>query len=178
VNLKNRQDFLVMLTIVAAGLFVSVNFVFTPLQNWWSERQTQVRQLREEVKDGNQLIKSEARLNSRWDDMRANALPASTSQAEQRFLKAVDTWSRDSGVAITSIMPQWKNEATNYMTLNCRVETAGDLSALSKFIYDIEKGPMAVRLDSVELSAHDNNGQQMTLGLEINGLALLSNDKK
>ena len=177
-NLKNRQDFLVMLTIVAAGLFVSVNFVFTPLQNWWSERQTQVRQLREEVKDGNQLIKSEARLNSRWDDMRANALPASTSQAEQRFLKAVDTWSRDSGVAITSIMPQWKNEATNYMTLNCRVETAGDLSALSKFIYDIEKGPMAVRLDSVELSAHDNNGQQMTLGLEINGLALLSNDKK
>ena len=72
-NLKNRQDFLVMLTIVAAGLFVSVNFVFTPLQNWWSERQTQVRQLREEVKDGNQLIKSEARVRNRWDAMRARS---------------------------------------------------------------------------------------------------------
>jgi hypothetical protein len=30
----------------------------------------------------------------------------------------------------------------------------------------------------VELSSHDNNGQQMTLGLEINGLALIPHDKK
>ena len=72
----------------------------------------------------------------------------------------MDGWSRDSGAEITSIMPQWKNDATNYLTLDCRVETAGDLNALSKFIYDIEKGPMMVRLDSVELSAHDNTGQQ------------------
>jgi Tfp pilus assembly protein PilO len=177
-KIKNRQEFLVMLTIVAAGLFVGVNFIFTPLQGWWSERQTQVRQLREKVKDGGQLIKTETNLRNRWNDMRANALPASTSQAEQQFLKAMDGWSRDSGVTITSIMPQWKSDSTNYMTLNCRVETAGELGALSKFIYDIEKGPMAVRLDSVELSSHDNNGQQMTLGLDINGLALMETDKK
>ncbi len=37
---------------------------------------------------------------------------------------------------------------------------------------------MMARLDSVELSSHDNNGQQMTLGVEINGLALLQNDNK
>jgi len=64
------------------------------------------------------------------------------------------------------------------MTLDCRVETAGDLNALSKFIYNIEKGPLALRLDTVELSSHDTAGQQMTLGLEINGLALIGNDKK
>ena len=58
------------------------------------------------------------------------------------------------------------------------METAGDINALSRFIYDVEKGPMALRLDSVELSSHDTAGQQMTLGLEINGLALVQNDKK
>lgn len=177
-KIKNRQDFLVMLTIAVVGLFVAVNFIFTPLQGWWSERQAQVRELRAKVSEGNQLLKREAGIRSHWDEMRANALPASTSQAEQKFLKAMDNWSHDSGVEITSLMPQWKNDSTNYMTLDCRVETAGDLGALSKFIYDIEKGPLAVRLDSVELSSHDNNGQQMTLGLEINGLALISNDKK
>ena len=177
-TIKNRQEFLVMLTIAAVGLFVAVNFIFAPLQSWWSERQTQVRQLREQVKDGNQLIKREARIHSRWDDMRANALPANSSQAEQQFLKAVDTWSRDSGVAITSLMPQWKNDSTNYMTLTCRVETSGDLGTLSQFLYDLEKGPMALRLDSVELGLHANNNQQMTLGLELNGLALVPHDKK
>ena len=177
-KIQNRQDFLVMLTIAAVGLFVAVNFIFTPLQGWWSARQAQVRDLRAKVSDGNQLLKREAGIRSHWDDMRANALPASSSQAEQQFLKAVDGWARDSGAEITSLMPQWKNDATNYMTLACRVETAGDLGTLSKFIYDIEKGPLALRLDSVELSSRDNGGQQMTLGLEINGLALIGNDQK
>jgi Tfp pilus assembly protein PilO len=177
-KIQNRQQFLMVLTIAAVGLFVAVNFIFTPLQNWWSERQTQVHQLRDKVRDGNLLIKGETRIRNRWKDMRDNALPANPSEAEQQFLKAMDGWSRDSGAEITSIMPQWKNDATNYMTLDCRVETAGDLGALSKFIYDIEKGPMAVRLDSVELSSHDNNGQQMTLGVEISGLALMQNDNK
>jgi Tfp pilus assembly protein PilO len=178
VKIKNRQDFLVMLTIVVVGLFVAVNFVFTPLQAWWAERQAQVRDLRAKVSEGNQLIKREAGIRSHWKDMQANALPASMSQAEQTFLTAMDGWSRNSGATITSLMPQWKNDSTNYMTLDCRVETSGDLGALSKLIYNIEKGPLAVRLDSVELSSHDTSGQQMTLGLEINGLALLSNDKK
>lgn len=177
-KIKNRQEFLVVLTIAAAGLFVAVNFVFTPMQGWWSARQARVRDLRAKVAEGNQLIRREAGIRSHWDDMRANALPANTSAAEHQVLTALTGWSRDSGAEISSIMPQWKNDATNYMTLDCRVETAGDLGALSKFIYDIEKGPMAVRLDSVELSSHDNNGQQMTLGLEINGLALIQNDKK
>jgi hypothetical protein len=38
VKINNRQDFLVKLTIAVVGLYVAVNFVFTPLQGWWSER--------------------------------------------------------------------------------------------------------------------------------------------
>jgi hypothetical protein len=173
VKIKNRQDFLVMLTIAAVGLFVAVNWVFTPLQNWWLDRQTQAHALRDQVKEGTQLMRREAGIRSHWAEMQTNALPAVMSQAEQQFLTAMGGWSQRSGAEITSIMPQWKVESTNYMTLNCRVETGGDLGALSKFIYEIEKGPLAVRLDNVELSAHDVSGQQMTLGVDINGLALL-----
>jgi hypothetical protein len=48
---------------------------------------------------------------------------------------------------------------------------------LSQFLYDIERGPMALKLDSVELSAHSDNGQILTLGLQISGLALTSQTK-
>ena len=71
-------------------------------------------------------------------------------------------------------MPQWKNDATNYSTLDCRVEAAGDLGALSQFLYYVERGPTALKIDSVELSGHDATGQQLTLALQINGLALLN----
>jgi Tfp pilus assembly protein PilO len=177
-TIKSRQDFLVVLTIAALALFAVVNFVFTPLAGWWSGRQDQIKHLRDQVKEGKSLIAREKLDRGHWSDMESNALPANMSQAEQQFLNALDGWSRDSGAQVTSIMPQWKIDSTNYMTLNCRVESDGDLGALSRFVYDIEKGPLALRLDTVELTARDNNGQQMTLGVEINGLALLQNDKK
>jgi Tfp pilus assembly protein PilO len=105
--------------------------------------------------------------------MQTNALAADPSLAGQQVIAAFDNWSRSSGAEVTSIMPQWKNDSTNYMTFNCRVEASGTMGALSQFLYQIEKGPMALKLDSVELSAHSDNGQQLTLGLQISGLALL-----
>ena len=177
-KIKNRQEFLVVLTIAAFALLVGVNFILEPLGGWWSARQAQIKELRAEVTAGGQLIRRESGIRSRWANMTANALPANTSLAEQKLLTAVDGWSRGSGAEVTSLMPQWKNESTNYLTLTCRVETSGDIGSLSKFLYDLENGPMALRLDSLELGAHDKDGQQMTLSTEINGLALLQPDKK
>jgi Tfp pilus assembly protein PilO len=177
-KIKNRQDLLVVITVAVVALAILVNFIFPPILGWWSARQKQISDLHAEIKDGGQMIKRESVIRNHWQDMQASALSSDMSQAEQQFLKAMDGWSHDSGAEITSIMPQWKNDGTNYITLDCRVETSGDLNSLSQFIYQIEKGPMMVRLDSVELSSHDVNGQQLTLGVEINGLALLQSDKK
>ena len=178
-KIKNRQEFLVVLTIAAFALLVGVNFILEPLGGWWSARQAQIKELRTEVTEGQQLIRRESGIRGRWADMTANALPVNTSLAEQKLLTAVDGWSRSSGAEVTSLMPQWKNESTNYLTLTCRVETSGNLGTLSRFLYDLERGPMALRLDSLELSARDKEGQQMTLSTEINGLALLIQpDKK
>lgn len=177
-KIENRQQFLVVLTVAAFALLVGVNFILEPLGGWWSSRQAQLKELRTKVTEGGQIIKREAGIRSRWAEMQANALPANTSLAEQKFLTAVDGWSRGSGAEVTSLMPQWKNESTNYLTLACRVETTGNLDTLSRFLYDLEKGPMALRLDSLELSARDKEGQQMTLSTEINGLALVQPDKK
>lgn len=177
VKIENRQQFLMALTIGAVALYVGVNFICVPLSRAWSARSAQIRQLRAQVSEGRQLIRREPAVRGRWDEMRTNTLPDNTSLAEQQLLKAFDNWSRDTGVDISSIMPQWKNDSTNYVTLNCRVEASGNLGTLSRFIYDIEKGPAALKLDSVELSAHDSTGQQLTLGLQISGLALLQSTK-
>jgi len=177
-KIQNRQQFLVMLTIAAAVLFVGVNFIIEPLGGWWSSRQKQIRELRAQLKDGQGLIKREDGLRKSWADMQANALPANTSVAESQLLKAVDEWSRNSNADVTSLMPQWKSDSTNYLTLTCRVETSGDLGALTKFLYDLEKSPLALRLDALELGGRDKEGQQLTLGVEINGLALVTKEKQ
>lgn len=172
-KIENRQSLLIVLTIVAFALLIGNSLVYNPLVNWWSARSAQIKQLRTKVHDGKLLIQREAGLRSRWSDMKANTLPASTSLAENQMLTALSGWSRSSGAEIQDVTPQWKNDSTNYMTLNCRVEATGTLGTLSQFLYSIEKGPMALKPDSVELSAHDPTGQQLTLGLQVSGLALL-----
>jgi hypothetical protein len=171
-KIETRQQFLVALTIAVAALFVGERLLYEPLANWWSARSQKITELRKQVSDGRMLLQRERSLRSRWDQMRTNTLSADTSLAEQQVLKAFDNWSRDSNAAITGVTPQWNEDATNYVTVDCRVEAAGDLSALSRFLFDIEQGPMALKLESVEVSARDETGQQFTLGLQINGLAL------
>jgi Tfp pilus assembly protein PilO len=177
-KIENRQQFLIVLTAIAAALLIGNSVIYEPLAKLWSARSDQIASLRGQVRDGTSLIKNEARLRRRWSDMSANALPASTSLAENQMITAFNAWSRDSGVEIASVMPQWKNDSTNYMTLNCRVEASGTLGALSQFLYQVEKGPMALKPDAVELNAHDATGQQLTLGLQVSGLALIQETKK
>jgi Tfp pilus assembly protein PilO len=176
-KIENRQQFLIVLTIAVDALFVGDRLVFEPLAKWWKARAVTVAGLRQQVNNGRLLLKREQAILSRWDQMRTNTLPADASLAEQQALKAFDNWSQESAVSLTSITPQWNNDATNYMTVDWRVEATGDLDTLTRFLYDIENSPMALKLESVNLSARDDTGQQLTLGLQISGLALTSQTK-
>ena len=177
-KIENRQQFLITLTIATVALYAGVNFIYGPLADWYAARSAQIKDLRARVAEGRSLLARDSAIQNHWNDMQANSLPAETSRAEQQLLKAVDEWSRNCGAEVTSLMPQWKNESTNYMTLTCRVETSGDLGSLTRFLYEMEKGPMAIRLDTVELGAHDNTGQQMTMSVDIDGLALGAKENK
>ena len=176
-KIDNRQQLLIVLTIAVAALFVGDRLVLEPMAGWWKARSATITELRRQVNDGKRLLQREAAIRSRWDGMRTNTLPNNTSLAEEQVFKAFYGWERESGVSITDTTPQWKNDTDDYMTLNCRVEASGSLETLSRFLYDTEKGPMALKLESVELNTHDNNGQQLTLGLQVSGLALVSKQK-
>ncbi|MFZ0826443.1 MAG: hypothetical protein WAO02_03375 [Verrucomicrobiia bacterium] len=176
-KIENRQQLLIVLTVAVGLLYAADQLMFEPMVKWWKARSETVAGLRAQVTNGRLLIQRETSLRSRWDQMRTNTLPNNASLAEQQILKAFDNWSRESGADVNGIMPQWKNDSDDYITLNCRVEASGDLGTLSRFIYDIEKDPMALKLESVEFSTHDNNGQQLTLNLQISGLVLLAQGK-
>jgi hypothetical protein len=171
-KIENRQKFLLITTIAVIALYVGDLLVFEPAGRWWSSRSHAITTLRSEVRDGKIMLQREAGIRRQWGEMSAKMLPDNTSLAEQQVLRAFDNWSQESGAIVTGITPQWKDDSTNYMTLNCRVEASGDLGTLSRFVYDIEQNTVALKLDSVEFSTHDNAGQQLTLGLQLNGLAL------
>jgi acetolactate synthase small subunit len=170
----------VLLIIAGAiiGLYLADRVVFTPLAKGWKARSERITQLRKQVGDAEQLIKREASIRERWKKMQAGVLPANNSVAEEQVLKAFDAWSQSSRVSILGITPQWRKDSDDYRTLECRVEASGDLATLSRFLHEIERDPLGVRLQSVELSARDTRGQQLSLGLQLSGVVFTFQEEK
>lgn len=173
-QIKNRQQLLIIGAVAAIALFAGDQLVLSPLLKVWSARATRVTELRKKITDGNLLVEREQKqsIRSRWEQMSRNALPNNTSAAEQQVYKAIDLWAQNSGVAISAITPQWKSDSDDYMTFECRVDAAGDLGKLSRFLYSVERDPMALKLELVELGARDKEGQQLSLGVQLSGLVL------
>lgn len=173
-NPKDRQQLLLAIAIGVVTLFAGERLVFRPLLKSWDDRSARLTELKKKVAVGRQLLERENALQSRWDGMRTNALPVEASAAEQTLLGAFDRWSRQSGVSVSSLRPQWKRAGDDYLTLECRADAAGNLGALTRFLYEIEHDPMGVKVDSADLTTRDTDGQQITLGLQVSGLQLIS----
>jgi hypothetical protein len=128
--------------------------------------------LRNQLARGKMLVQRERGIRNHWDEMQKRALTNNTSAAEQQVFRAIDSWAQDTGVIVNAITPQWKHDSDEYATYECRVDASGDLSRLSRFLYRVEREQLALKLDAVELSARDKDGQQLSLGLQFSGLML------
>jgi len=171
-KIENRQQALLIAAIACVVLLAGNYVVWTPLSNLWTARAAQVARLRGEIRDGTLLKQRSQYITNRWAQIQASALTKNPSLAEQQLFKAIDNWSADSHADITAITPQWKNDEDDHSTLDCRVEVAGDYGAVSRFLYDLERDPLAIQVETLGLAARDNNGQSFTLNVQISGLML------
>jgi hypothetical protein len=176
-NPQKRQQFLIVLTAVVVGLYAADMILVEPLLKWWAARSQTIAQLRIRVKDGEGLIQREPVIRGRWEAMNTNTLPANSAQAEQQVLRAFDGWAKDTGAEISDILPQWRDDSDDHTTLNCRVEAGGGLGTLGRFLYEIERSPIALKIDSVQLRSRDDAGRQLTLNLQVSGLVLAKTQK-
>jgi hypothetical protein len=170
-QIKDRQQVLLVVAIGLIALFASERLVISPLVKLWKARNTRIAELRTQVAQGRTLIDREDTIRRRWNALKSAALPANTSAAEQQVFQATDRWASASRVSINAITPQWKQEE-GFMLFQCRIDASGGMEALSRFLYEFEQDPMALKLESMEIGARDKEGRQLSLGLLISGLVL------
>lgn len=171
-NPTHRQRLLLILALTVAGIWLGDRLVVTPLTKAWKERSARIVDLEKRVTQGSLLLARETVIRDRWSGIKTNTFSEELSVAESRVLKAFDRWSQESRMSILSIKPQWRRNGEDYMTLECRVDAYGSLGNITRFLYEIEKTALGVKVDSFEISPRDNNAQQLTLGLQVSALRL------
>jgi len=173
INLPNRQVLLLKIAAVGVGLLILNSVVIGPLGDLWSDHAAEIRRLRTSVADGRSLIVRGPALRQRWSEMQHGALPRDQAQSEHDLISGLENWARASGVELGSQKPLWKHGTTDdYSLLECRLDATGTLMALTRFIYELERAPLALRVESDELLSRDDSGQRLTLSLIVTGLKL------
>jgi hypothetical protein len=172
VKTDNRQQMLFIAAALGLAVLIGDRMVLQPLLKSWKERSTRIVELRKSVADAKSMLERDKNIRTRWSGMRTNMLANDVSLAEQQILKAFERWTSESRIAVTAIKPQWKRANREYMTLECRVDASGTLDTITRFLYNVEKDPLAVRVESVELAARDTTGGQFSLALQVSGLVL------
>jgi hypothetical protein len=176
VNIKNRQQLLAIIAIAAVVLLLGDRLVLGPLTRTWKEHSTRISELKSSISKGETLLGRQKIIRDSWQQMRSNTLPPNLSAAEDEVFKAFYRWSEESQISISSIKSQWKRNADDYMVLECRADGFGTIDTIAHFLYEMERDPLALRVESVEVSARDNNGQQLSLALQLTGLLLSPED--
>ena len=176
-QIKNRQQMLIIVAVAVAALFIGDRVVLTPLARTWSARSDRIADLQKRITQGRALLQRQTGIRAHWEQMSSRTLTNNPSAAEQQVFDTVDLWARDTGVTITAITPQWKRDTEDYAAYECRIDATGDLSRLTQFLHRAEREPIALRIESIELAARDKEGQLLSLGLQFNGLVLNSKGK-
>jgi hypothetical protein len=153
---KNREKLLLIATGACLVLLLLNWLVISPLTASWHRRSDHIAELRKSLADGAMLLRRKDSIRERWDRMSTNALSSTPTVAERQLFDAFDGWVRESRVTEGSFKPQ----------------LTGTYATIIRFLYDLEKDPMGLQLQGVELTARDDTGQQISLGLELSGLLL------
>jgi hypothetical protein len=169
---KNREKILAIAAGVCAGLWLFNLLVITPMTNAWHRRSAQIDSLRKAIAEGTMLIRRQDTVRGRWDYMRTNSLSSNPTVAERQLFVAFDRWVGASGVTEGSFRPQLHETDDNYSTIECRADVTGTPEAITQFLFDMEKDPIGVKLESCELTSRDDNGRQLALALDMSGLIL------
>lgn len=169
-KIENRQQVLAIAAIAIFALFIIDRMVARPLTASWKARSERIASLQKQINDGNATLKRATIIRSRWGQMQTNTLAA--DNAERRLLEAFNRWSRASNISISSIQPQWKRGDDEFMTLECHANASGPISAMAQFLYNIERDPMALRIETVEIQSRDESGQNLAVNLQVSGLVL------
>ena len=176
-QIENREKFLKIAVGVVVGLFLCDHFILTPATASWKAQGERIDALRQKVTRGRELLKREAAIHSKWDEMQNNDLDPEMSTAEDMAFKGITKWQTESRISLTSLSPQWKTSDEGYDLLEFRASATGTQAQIGQFIYALETDALPVRLDECELSARDAKGQQLSGALRFSFIRLKEGGK-
>ena len=174
---KERESLLWIVTGIAVGLLFLNYAVLNPAIAAWSAQSDRIDALQKKVVRGRTLLERETLIRNHWSAMLRANLSADDAAAEADAFKAMNHWTTDSGITLTSVTPQHQTrEDAGYDAFEYRVAATGDQVALGRFLYDLGTDAMPCSLEECEITTRDAHGSQLTLSARFSFVRVDADD--
>jgi Tfp pilus assembly protein PilO len=168
-----RKRILMIAAIISVGAVAGDRVVLSPLLNLWKARTERVAELEKSLGKGRVLAEREETMKERWQEMKERSLPVDMSLAEDQVLKSVGRWARDSRLSVTSLKPRWLRDEDDFRKLEFRAAAEGNMESIARFVYELERDPLPLKIEDIEIAARDERGDRLSLGVRFSGLVLM-----
>jgi Tfp pilus assembly protein PilO len=174
---NNREKTLTLAALLVIVLLAGDKFVLSPLTKAYNARKATIASLTTRLANGRLLLERENAIRNRWEMIQTNSLPADISTAENMVLTSVDRWAQASRISFTSIKPQWKQFDEEFVTLDCRADASGNMQSVARFLYELESDPMPIKVEEIEITSRNADGQPLSLGVRFSAFMLTGGSK-
>ena len=182
---NKREKLLLTIALLAVAILAGDRLVLGPLVNNWQTRATKIIELEQNVANGDELLPREKSHTKKWERYWGGNLNSTNSVAEDEVLRAIENWTGDSGILLTSVKPQWQNheyeflgkeiaenKTYSYKTYDVRLVAEGTMREAVEFVHAIESDKLPLKVERLELASREKTGKLISVSVHFTGLQL------
>lgn len=162
---SKRERLLLLVTVLAAGLYILDSYVLAPLNEKADELATEREKLETTVLANDTLLRQRETLAKKWSRWGEGSLTSDPSEAERRALNAVRSWAQEAGVTIGSIQPERAAAKGVLREVRFQASARGRYESLVRFMLHMETAEIPLRVLRLELRTEKDDANQ--IGLDV-----------
>lgn len=174
--LSKRERIMAIMAVVVVGFLVLNKFLIRPVTDKLQKIEAQKSQLRIALDAAQNLFRKRRVLEKQWKNVLSEGL-RNEVEAESKVGRALDEWSRESRLMLSSIKPERVASDKGLQEMTFVVVGTGSLDAVARFLWQIETAPLPIKVKDMQLGSSNESGQSMSVQLRLSTLCLGKDQK-
>ena len=168
--LSKREKYCAVFAVILVAVLVLDRFALTPFLETRKQTRTQKLQLQDKLTRAESLLRRRKALDNKWQEMVRQGVSNNTSETESQVLHEVRNWSREYGLNLSSIKPDYVKGEESQNESAFLVSGTGNMSSLGQFLYQVEITPLPLRLKDIQISSRQEAADDMSLQVRLSAM--------
>jgi len=175
-GLSKRERVIALMAVVMVGGFFVDKVIVAPGLKRLTQTKNQKQELLAELTEARNLFERRRLLERKWKTMLSDGL-RNDADAESRVARALDEWSQDARLTLTSVKPDRVAGDKGLKEMAFVVAGRGGLGSVAQFLYKVETAELPIKIKDMQLGSTSESGDSMSLQLRLSTLYLGAEEK-